>query len=992
MQEVEVAPRDVYIHTVNVPQGNTITWQFSTKKKNISFGLFQKTSTTNNISNASLTTTGAPLEPLLSPASPFRPSTPTSLKAGRTVSYYSLASPASRTSFETIDTEEAEDESGSTSFGASFPEASSTSFHSHQSSSGKSSRKKLAPLQILKDPDLKEILPIAHYNSATSTIKGSFQVEEEGTYCLCFDNSFSRNTSKVVTFFVALKGSNDIEETENKPEISGWLLKKKRKKMQGWAKRWFEVHDGVMSYYQHPQAPCRGTIHIEQSAVSSNQTFRSINMDSGTATYQLKALTDVDFDNWMTIIRKYVKQSKERQLIDPDYPKTLTSPRQSVELTKRQSVYKRQTAFEKRQSNYRGDAQSLFRISRADSDDVTKIYESFKSMDQSFRSIKELLEILKHTTEPHLSPNSQTRSPNNNDGKFRLKKFPISLQRATTLPAELSSQQQLTPNPFNMSMEQLYEKIYTSFSALIADKEKALELFKAEAEKWKKLDNAYRIMLAEQENHHKGSSSDSNKVSDEKKKTGFIQDNGIIENSNHAEVEEQIIERAQSLTSLTAPDVFFDAEDIVLSADSLNGDSDADAVEVFDEESEEDVVLIKDIIEEIEIPITTTNEDHALTRTISFRRRKHLPSPICGDDVSLLSILRKNVGKDLATIAMPISLNEPINVLQRLAEELEYSELLDKAAENVSSLNRLMYVSAFAVSGYASTQHRAGRKPFNPLHGETYECVRPDKGFKFISEKVSHYPPIMACHAESANWKFWQDSKIKSKFWGKSMELIPSGTVHVTIPKYNDHFTFTKPSTWMRNMISGTKYLEHTGVLRIQNQTTGEACEITFNQSGFFSNGPQNDIAGKLLSANGKKVGTLTGRWNETVFHEIGPNQLEVLWKANPPIPDYEQYYGFTQFTIELNELTPDIVDFLPITDTRFRPDQRLFEEGKVEEAEREKLRVEQKQRDFRKHLEKIGQEWKPQWFKLVNDEWVYTGGYFEAREKKMFEKKIELW
>jgi oxysterol-binding protein-related protein 3/6/7 len=77
--------------------------------------------------------------------------------------------------------------------------------------------------------------------------------------------------------------------------------------------------------------------------------------------------------------------------------------------------------------------------------------------------------------------------------------------------------------------------------------------------------------------------------------------------------------------------------------------------------------------------------------------------------------------------------------------------------------------SAFAVSAYASTFHRAGRKPFNPLLGETYECIREDKGFKFISEKVSHHPPIMACHAESENYVFYQQSHVKTKFWGKSM-------------------------------------------------------------------------------------------------------------------------------------------------------------------------------------------------------------------------------
>jgi len=47
-------------------------------------------------------------------------------------------------------------------------------------------------------------------------------------------------------------------------------------------------------------------------------------------------------------------------------------------------------------------------------------------------------------------------------------------------------------------------------------------------------------------------------------------------------------------------------------------------------------------------------------------------------------------------------------------------------------------VAAFCVSGYSSTYTRAGQKPFNPVLGETYECIREDKGWKFIAEQVRH--------------------------------------------------------------------------------------------------------------------------------------------------------------------------------------------------------------------------------------------------------------
>ena len=56
-----------------------------------------------------------------------------------------------------------------------------------------------------------------------------------------------------------------------------------------------------------------------------------------------------------------------------------------------------------------------------------------------------------------------------------------------------------------------------------------------------------------------------------------------------------------------------------------------------------------------------------------------------------------------------------------------------------------MYVAAFAVSAYASSYFRAGSKPFNPVLGETYECIREDKGFRFFSEQVDIYTLSVCC-------------------------------------------------------------------------------------------------------------------------------------------------------------------------------------------------------------------------------------------------------
>ena len=201
---------------------------------------------------------------------------------------------------------------------------------------------------------------------------------------------------------------------------------------------------------------------------------------------------------------------------------------------------------------------------------------------------------------------------------------------------------------------------------------------------------------------------------------------------------------------------------------------------------------------------------------------------------------------------MPIALNEPINLLQKMCEELEYSEMLSEASTIVDPVNRLAVVAAFVVSAYSSTIHRAARKPFNPLLGETFEFDRPDKGFKYISEKVSHHPPIMACYAESPKFTFHQDSLLKTKFWGKSMELSSIGTAHIKFKQLNEHYVYNKVTTSMRNIFSSGRYLEHHGTLKITSKTTGHYCELVFKESGYFASSG-NEVLGGIFTKSGKK-------------------------------------------------------------------------------------------------------------------------------------------
>ncbi|CAO3589003.1 unnamed protein product [Absidia cylindrospora] len=446
-------------------------------------------------------------------------------------------------------------------------------------------------------------------------------------------------------------------------------------------------------------------------------------------------------------------------------------------------------------------------------------------------------------------------------------------------------------------------------------------------------------------------------------------------------------------------DLYYDAEEFEM---TLDEDDDAELVEeqydVDDTSSLEE--LENDDVDSLVSNSTTIKPQQAPPSSPLpgrvIQRRTLLPHPVAGKNVNLLSLLRKNIGKDLSTITMPISLNEPLNLLQRLCEELECSDLLDKANLLEDPLDRLMHVAIFSISGFASSQYRIGRKFWNPLLFETYECLRPDKGFKFVSEKVSHRPNIMACHAESNNFTFWQSTEGSTKFWGKSMEFISEGTVHVKLPKHDDHFTYTKPSSHMRNMLFGTRYLEHVGQTKVTNHTTGDYAVVTFKEarrnggdSYYFGGGgaqwERNEVEVLFYtSGNPNVVRKVVGKWSQSLSQDLGDQQYKLLWQVQPPTVDNPaDYYGFTQFCMELNETTSLEQGHLPPTDTRLRPDQSLFEKGDVDQAEKEKERVEVLQRERRSQQEASGSTPTPSWFRPNPQDptqWEYKGGYWEAR------------
>ncbi|KAH9898579.1 Oxysterol-binding protein-domain-containing protein [Cubamyces lactineus] len=686
----------------------------------------------------------------------------------------------------------------------------------------------------------------------------------------------------------------------------GWMLKKRRKRMQGFARRYFTLYSsGLLSYSFEPGQPTRDQLLLTQAAISTAPGRKDIHVDAQHATFHIKCLSEEDFNKWMAAFRKVLAQ---------EMPKS------------------------RRSSLARSASRGGLQFSRAyllveemgttisEMDDALTAFreEENKRKRSSVRSKSEghhnkehgVLGLFRkghHHESSHLSvpePGS-AESPSSSE----------LLRRMATALEQLKNQHSALSKTFHT-----YPSIDTSVSSAVGS-----PTLPSTAEEE---DEAHTPTTGQKRMSAFSSQSDGSIWFDAPEYDG--PEEYLLDMTPAEETQENKLFHTDSRLT--------DRTDATEAGSSTGMDTDSESEETAAQSFAEEPAVI--------------------------HRRTSLPSGIVGDEGSLFAVLKKNVGKDLSKVALPVTFNEPLTMLQKAAEELEYYNLLSQAAQSQDPVERICYVAAFAVSTYANTKHRTGRKGFNPMLGETFEEVR----MHFIAEKVCHNPVIMAWHAEGEGWELYATASGKTKFWGKSMEIIPQGTIHLKLGE--ERFQWNRPSSFIRNLMMGTKYLEHVGKMVVKNTTSGDSCTLDFKEGGYW--GPTNVVSGTVTSSGGEALANLEGKWDEQMARKLDSSHLHVLWRITPFPKNAMQYYGFTSFGITLNEITPDLEGKLPPTDSRYRPDVRALENGDLDGAEREKQRVEDLQRERRTQ----GRECTPRWFKQVGEEWVYTGGYWEQRQR----------
>ncbi|XP_073340667.1 oxysterol-binding protein-related protein 3 [Pagrus major] len=784
----------------------------------------------------------------------------------------------------------------------------------------------------------------------------------------------------------------------------GFMLKRRKWPMKGWHKRYFFLDKGILKYAKCSADIEKGKLHgcidVGLSVMAIKKKAKCIDLDAEENIYHLKIKSQELFDEWVSKLRHHrlYRQNEiamypnEKSFHYPHYPSPNSpSLAESASIRKCMSIRRQSTVHSAASFPLSFNSQAKVAAWLQSSDDMDKCSKDLSVCEAYLLDLSHLLQSMEVLHRTYSAPSIQALQASTFDSpkkekrlprKWRTKNYNKDVKTTLQVPSCISSGAiRLHASNPNLSTAALgNDKVDPESLDSAFDVAKLQEDFcRVATNLHTTMKSALSSLTSERERlkqclDHETCPPTSPQVVGLKNALATKQDS--VDDSRPLVHQVSNESRASITESLSE---FFDAQEVLLSASSSEN------------EASEDDSYISDVSDNISMDNFSNESERQNSGsvdegTVLCQRRSCLPSPSPNNStISLWNILRNNIGKDLSKVTMPVQLNEPLNTLQRLCEELEYSELLDRAAVTQDPFERMVYIATFVVSGYASSHCRTGGKPFNPVLGETYECDRPDKGFRFVAEQVSHHPPISACHAESKNFIFWQDVRCKNKFWGKSMEIVPVGTTHVTLPGIGDHYEWNKVTSCIHNILSGQRWIEHYGEISIRNTSSDICqCKITFVKAKYW-NSSVNEVEGAITDSKGKVIHKLFGKWHEAVYCGDPPSAT-CIWRANAMPVDHEQYYGFTKFAIELNELYPSLKLLLPPTDTRLRVDQRLLEEGNLEAAEEQKQRIEQLQRDRRRVLEENNLTHQPKFFrKSKDDTWVSNDTYWELRKEPDF-------
>lgn len=113
--------------------------------------------------------------------------------------------------------------------------------------------------------------------------------------------------------------------------------------------------------------------------------------------------------------------------------------------------------------------------------------------------------------------------------------------------------------------------------------------------------------------------------------------------------------------------------------------------------------------------------------------------------------------------------------------------------------------------------------------------------------------------------------RIKTKFWGKSMEIIPFGNVHLSLKRSNSRYKWNKVTTCVHNIFKGQRWVDQYGEMIIEDEINGIKASVTFVKASYWSN-KKHEVFGVVTGRSGDVLEHLFGKWDEALYAGQAPS------------------------------------------------------------------------------------------------------------------------
>ncbi|OMJ21525.1 Oxysterol-binding protein-like protein [Smittium culicis] len=330
-------------------------------------------------------------------------------------------------------------------------------------------------------------------------------------------------------------------------------------------------------------------------------------------------------------------------------------------------------------------------------------------------------------------------------------------------------------------------------------------------------------------------------------------------------------------------------------------------------------------------------------------------------NIILAMISQLGTNMDLSRVTLPTFVLEPRSFTERVSDFMLHPDILVESSNTTDPIQRFILIVKYYMSGW-HIHPKGVKKPYNPVLGEFFrnDCQIDNKSkFYFVSEQVSHHPPITAftnyCPDEGIYIK--GDMRPRGKFLGNSVSVHLGGSSEIFLSKHDERYSINYPNMYTRGVLFGKMVLEMGDKAHITCQKLDLIYKVEFKTKGFFS-GQYNEVAGKI-----KRIST------DEVLYEVSGNWQHKMTITNKKTKVSEVL--FDSSTEHITKLNVADIDNQEDNESRrkWRHVTKALANRDLDQATEEKTKIEEEQRESIKERKIKNIEWKPRFFYLGNDE-----------------------